>query len=195
MASDPARKPATFEDLRDLDRERAVEVMGGELVEKAAPTGEHGDAQAGITASLRGPFHRQSGEDPPGGWWIATEVLIELETHEIVRPDIVGWRRVRVPERPTGWPVRERPDWVCEVLSSSTAGRDLGPKMRLLHRHGVAHYWVADPVGRFLAVYRRAEEGYLLVLTAGPGEKVRAEPFGAVELDVGTFFGDDPLEG
>lgn len=194
MASDPARRPATFEDLRDLESEGAYEVLGGDIVEKSAPTGEHGDAQAGIAASLRGPFHRRRGDDPPGGWWLATEVLVELEPHELVRPDIVGWRRERVPDRPTGWPVRERPDWVCEVLSNTTVRRDLGPKMRLYHEHGVAHYWAADPAGRFLAVYRRTDEGYLLVLTAGPGEKVRAEPFDAVELDVGTFFGDEPLE-
>lgn len=193
MANEPARKRATFEDLRDLGPERAVEVLGGEVVEKAVPTGEHGDAQAGIVGSLRGPFHRKSGGDPPGGWWLATEVLIELERHELVRPDICGWRRERVPDRPTGCPVKTRPDWVCEVLSSSTARRDLGPKMQLLHRHGVAHYWTADPAARFLAVYRRTDDGYLLVLTAGPGEKVRVEPLEAVELDVGTFFGDEPL--
>jgi Uma2 family endonuclease len=191
--ADPAHRPATFDDLLALDPERGWEILAGDLVQKAAPTGEHADAQAGLAGALRGPFHRPGGGDPPGGWWILTEATVELESHELIQPDVAGWRRDRAPARPAGWPVRVRPDWVCEVLSPSTALRDLGPKMRLLHRHGVEHYWTVDPAARFLAVYRRTDEGYLLVLTAGPGERCRAEPFDAIELDVGTLFGEDPL--
>jgi Uma2 family endonuclease len=101
-----------------------AEVIDGEVVEKATPTFEHGDAQGAIVATFRPVFHRRSGGDPPGGWWIATELEVELAPHEVYRPDVVGWRRSRVPERPTGRPVRILPDWVCEILSASTARHD-----------------------------------------------------------------------
>ena len=44
---------------------------------------------------------------------------------------------------------------------------------------------------------RRTEPDYLIVLVASVGEAVRAEPFDAVELDVGELFdfGDEPAAG
>jgi len=127
----------------------------------------------------------------PGGWWLMTEVEVELETHEVFLPDITGWRRDRVPERPTGRPVRMRPDWVCEVLSPSTASRDQGHKHRTFHQCGVGHYWVVDPRVETLTVHRWHKDGYIVVLTADRSQTVKAEPFDAIELRVGLLFGDD----
>src|SRR5262249_32855999 len=114
------RHLATVEDLLGLAHERRFhEVIAGELVRKATPTGEHGAAQAALAGSRFGPFNRRPGGRLPGGWWFETEVEIELESHEIYRPDVAGWRRERVADRPTGTPVRIRPDWICEILSPS----------------------------------------------------------------------------
>jgi hypothetical protein len=44
-------------------------------------------------------------------------------------------------------------------------------------------------VERVLSVYRWQENGYVLALRAGAGDIVRAEPFEAVEIDVGDIFG------
>ena len=63
--------------------------------------------------------------------------------------------------------------------------------MRLYHAAEVPHYWLLDPRDETLAVYRWATEGYLHVLGARRGERVRAEPFDAVELTVGVLFGED----
>jgi Uma2 family endonuclease len=182
---------ATAADLVGLDR---AEVMAGEVHEKAAPSAEHGDAQRALAQILGGKFHRRGGGANPGGWWIMTEVEIELETHEVYVPDLAGWRRDTAPQRPTGRPVRIRPDWVCEILSPSTARRDQVGKQRTFHRCGVRHYWIVDPEREVLIVQRWAADGYLVVLTAAKGETVRAEPFDAVELAVGELFGDDPAD-
>lgn len=117
---------ATFVDLAALGDDRCAEIIGGAIVEKAAPSFEHGDAQSSLVAALKDPFQRRRGG--PGGWWIATEVEVELETHEVYRPDLVGWRRERVPERPRGRPIRIHPDWVCEVLSISNAENAMGER-------------------------------------------------------------------
>ena len=42
-----------------------------------------------------------------------------------------------------------------------------------------------------LRVHRWTSEGYLVVLNAHRGQRVRAEPFEAIELYVGVLFGDD----
>ncbi len=184
-----SHKPATFADLLLRDGV-PLEIIDGEIVEKASPTFEHADAQAGLTEAIRSRFHGPPGNDR-GGWWIVTECDVELEAHQVFRPDVVGWRRDRVPERPAGRPIRIIPDWVCEVLSPSNAETDLTKKLRVFQHHRVPHYLIVDPEHRVLTVFRWTEQGYLAALTAGIGEIVRAEPFEALELKVGALFGAD----
>jgi Uma2 family endonuclease len=194
--SEPAAKEgrATAADLAALPDDARAEVVAGEVVPRAAPSFEHGDAQRVLAQTLGPPFvNRGGGGDAPGGWWIGTEVEIELESHEVYVPDLVGWRRQRVPERPSGRPVRHRPDWVCEIISPSTASRDRVLKHRVFHRAGVPHYWIVDPDARTLTVHRHQADGYLVVLTADESDaRVRAEPFDAIELPLAVIFGADP---
>jgi Uma2 family endonuclease len=182
---------ATAEDLARLPLDVRAEIIDGAIVEKATPSAEHSDAQGEVIARLRGPFHRRPGGGHPGGWWILPEVESELDPQEVYRSDIAGWRRDRTPERPSGRPVKSKPDWVCEVLSASNASNDLVKKLRVYHRSQITHYWIVDPQNETLTVLRWTADGYLAALTAGPGDRVRAEPFEAVELPVGALFGGD----
>lgn len=188
-----AERHATIEDLLAIpEGERFHELVGGELIRKADPSGDHGGAQSGLVGWLQWPFQRPPGRGGPGGWWFATEVEVQLATGDVVRPDVAGWRRERVPERPTGFPVTHRPDWVCEVLSPSNASHDRVRKLGLYHRVEVPHYWIVDPREESLSVMRWSSDGYVTVLAARRGETVRAEPFDAIAIEVGTLFGDDP---
>ena len=45
-----------------------------------------------------------------------------------------------------------------------------------------------------LIVHRWGPRGYLVILTAGPGEVVRAEPFEATELRISVLFGIEDEE-
>lgn len=42
------------------------------------------------------------------------------------------------------------PDWVCEVLSRSTAIRDRTSKLAIYRRERGAHVWFVDPLARAL---------------------------------------------
>jgi len=185
----PAKRLATAADLYAIpERRRFHEIIGGELVQKAMPTMRHGHAQLGVGGPLREAYNRRPGARGPGGWWIVSEVEIQIEQHELYRPDLSGWRRERLPSMPQETPILVRPDWVCEVLSRSNAANDLVKKMRVYHRAGVPHYWIVDPDGETLTVYRFTAEGYLVALAAGRGDSVRAEPFGEVEIDLESLF-------
>jgi Uma2 family endonuclease len=76
-------------------------------------------------------------------------------------------------------------------LSASNEKRDLVDKLRVLHAHGVPHYWIMNPEDKTLVVHRWEPDGYLIILTAVAGEIIRAEPFESVVLRVATFFGDE----
>lgn len=188
----PTRRKASLDEFWAIPEARRFhELIGGELVEKASPSGEHGDAQAGVIAAVRGPFQRRTGGGSLGGWWIQTEVEVQL-VDDVVRPDVVGWRRETCPDRPVGFPILHRPDWVCEIVSPNHAANDTVTKLRLYHRNRIAFYWLVDPRASTLTAMRWGEEGYITVLSAERGEVVRAPPFEAIEIAVGTLFGDDP---
>lgn len=182
----------TVHDLLARPERPHAEVIAGEIVEKATPSADHANAQTGLIGYLAPRFHRSRGDDErPGGWWILTEALVELEPHEVYQPDVSGWRRNRVPERPRDTVIRLAADWVCEILSPSNARYDVVDKLRVYRRNGIAHYWIIDPTAETLTAYRLQDGEYVVALTARRGERVRAEPFAEVELAIGILFGDD----
>jgi Uma2 family endonuclease len=190
----PSGTPKTIEDWLALPHDARVELIDGEFVEKAAPTFQHGRAQGHTAGALVAPFDRRpGGPGGPGGWWIVTEVDILLDGR-IYRPDIAGWRR----EGATGAtqpfeqrPVAVRPAWICEVVSDSNRTTDTVTKLRRYHQAGVPHYWLIDQLERTLTVHRHTSDGYLVALRAAAGERVRAEPFHAIELAVSVLLGED----
>ena len=70
------RPLATAADLMDLDEQaNAREIIDGQIVEKAAPSPEHGSAQVALSGMLFTPFgSSERGGGGPGGWWLMSEV-------------------------------------------------------------------------------------------------------------------------
>ncbi len=181
-----ALRLATVADLLRAEADGfAAEIVDGVLAYKAMATWTHATIQGNLR-ELLGPARRRGG--PDGGWWILTEVTVSVGANQVYRPDVAGWRRANLPAPPTEFPFPIAPDWVCEVLSPSTTGRDLGAKREGYFRGNVGHYWVIDPPAGVLSVYRRTGEGYLLARTATRGERVALEPFDGVELDLDDLF-------
>jgi Uma2 family endonuclease len=48
---------------------------------------------------------------------------------------------------------RGAPDWIIEVLSPSTALKDMNSKRSLYEQHGVKEYWIIHPEDRWIMVY------------------------------------------
>jgi Uma2 family endonuclease len=80
------------------------------------------------------------------------------------------------------------PDWLCEILSPSTASHDNIVKRRYYAEIGVAHIWYIDPARRELEGCRLVEGKWLQLGVFGTDEKVRAEPFEAVEIDLAEWW-------
>ncbi len=187
---DPARKLATFADLAALGDGAHAEILDGVVVEAAPPLPEHGRAQRSVSRYIGGPFDDDDGRGGPGGWWILTEVDVELAAHQVVRPDLAGWRRERLP-RPWGRrPVTVTPDWICEIVSPARPAVDRVRKRALYAEHGVPFYWIVDPAARTLEALRldAAAHEWREVGAYDDASVARGAPFEAVELEVGRLF-------
>lgn len=183
--SEPAQRRATYDDLLAVPEGIVAELIGGELVTQPRPRGAHVRAASALGFDLGGPFDR--GRDGPGGWWILDEPELHLGADVLV-PDLAGYRRERLPHLPEGHAFVVTPDWVCELLSPSTARRDRLQKMRIYAQAGVRHAWLVDPALATLEVYRLEGTHWLLLGTYGSEDSVRAEPFDAIELSLGPIF-------
>ena len=190
--TDTAKRQACYKDLRALPENMVGEILGGELHATPRPAPRHARAYSSITGTLWGPFDH--GRGGPGGWWIIDEPELHLGGDVIV-PDIAGWRRSRMPTLPeTAW-FELAPDWVCEILSPSTANTDRAVKMPIYAREGVEHLWLVDPDARTLEAYHRQTDGHwLLLVTLKDDDGVRQPPFDAIEFPLSDLWADPPAE-
>ena len=185
--TEPAGKRARYDDLAALPEDARAEILAGSIVTLPAPRPRHSRVQRTLGRFVGGPYDDDDGFGGPGGWWIFLEVDIALGTDDVVRPDLAGWRRERLP-RPDERPMGVVPDWVCEVLSPSTAARDRGYKRDLYAHHGVDWYWLVDPVARTLEALELRDRRWLIAATHDDTAIARIPPFDAVELPVGRLF-------
>jgi len=190
MAGHPtSRRPAaTYEDLLAVPDHLVAEILDGELYTSPRPAPRHADASTGLGGALRGPFDR--GRGGPGGWRILGEPELHLG-RDVIVPDLAGWRRERMPQLPAEAHIAIAPDWVCEVLSPSTAAIDRVKKLTIYARESVSHVWLVDPLAQTLEVLRLDAGRWTLVGTWAGAESIRAEPFDALDLDL-TLLWDDP---
>lgn len=186
--ADPAKRKATWEDLLAYPEDVRVEILGGEIHTAPAPLPRHSKSQGSLRRFVGGPFDDDDGVGGPGGWWIFVEVDVRLDPHEIVRPDLSGWRRERLPSPGDVRPIDVVPDWVCEVTSPSTASRDRVTKRDLYRRFGVPYYWMVDPEARTLEALKRDGDRWVELGAWDDTATVRVEPFEAIELEVGRLF-------
>lgn len=175
---------ATYADIEALPPGVVGEIIDGVLYTQPRPAGPHSAAASDLGAELKVRFGRRtSGPSTPGGWIILDEPELHLADQVLV-PDIAGWRRSTMADVPQSHRFTTPPDWVCEVLSPSTAGKDRIRKLPLYARHKVGHAWLVDPLQHSLEVFRRHELGWLLVGTYEDEAAVSAEPFEDVEIEL-----------
>jgi len=185
-----AGKRATYDGLLALPEGQHAEIIGGVIVHPPSPLPRHGRAQRVLGRILGGAFDDDDGRGGPGGWWILPEVDVRLGPHDIVRPDIAGWHRDRLPDPWDVRPIDVVPDWICEVLSPSNVADDRVRKRRLYAEHAVPYYWLLDPSARTLEALRLdAPTGaWVEVGSYDDASVARIAPFEAIEIEVGRFF-------
>ena len=176
-----------YERLESLPEELTGEILNGQIHTQPRPTWRHARATARLDRTIGRRY--DDGDDGPGGWWI----VIEPEIHfvrdiEVIVPDLAGWRRDHMPEPPEGHRIEVVPDWVCEVLSPSTASKDREIKMPIYAKYGVPFIWLVDPRHRTLEAYRLGDGKWRQIVHAESDQVVSIPPFDALRLELITLW-------
>jgi len=182
----PATRQATYAEILALPQDVRAELLAGEILVLPAPRPRHSKPQRSLSAFIGKPFDDDDGFGGPGGWWIFIEVDVALGP-DVVRPDLAGWKRVRLPE-PDVRPMIVTPDWVCEILSESNEAHDRVTKRRLYAEHGIQHYWIVDPAARTLEAFVLEHGRWVDAGSFDEHATARIPPFEAVELAIGRIF-------
>lgn len=185
--ADPARRKASYEDVLSAPEHVIAEIIDGDLVLQPRPAARHSAVASALGEELGPPFKR--GRGGPGGWLILDEPELHLSL-DILVPDLAAWRRERLPRIGNEAYFELPPDWVCEVLSPSTEKRDRVSKLFVYARERVPNAWLINPSQRTLEVLRLTSEGWLTLAVHHDDQRVRAEPFDAVELDLSVLWMD-----
>ena len=185
----PTKRRATYQDILDAPADRIAEIVGGELRLSPRPACRATSVGSAIGGELYNPFGR--GRGGPGGWLVVDEPEIHV-ADEILVPDLAGWRRTRLPVVPEGSAFTLAPDWICEVLSPSTERLDRAEKLPTYAAWGVGHAWLVHPRHRTVEVLRLHEGKWLTLDVHRDDQRVRAEPFDAIELELANLWADLP---
>lgn len=183
--STPAARDATYEDLCQVPAHLVAQIIHGQLITLPRPAPKHARASSSLGGSLHPPM--DAGSDGPGGWWILDEPELHLG-RDILVPDLAGWRRERMPTLPETAFFELAPDWICEVLSPSTAQMDRVDKLGIYATHGVAHAWLVDPDARTLEVLSLSEGHWRLELALKESDAVCAPPFDAITFSLAALW-------
>lgn len=142
----------TYADYRTWPEEVRYELYDGEAWMMAGPSRIHQELVGGIYRQIADAL-----EGKPCRPYIApfdvrlpraNEADDQIDT--VVQPDIsVICDRSKLDDKGC----RGAPDWIIEVLSPATSGRDHITKRRLYERHGVREYWLVHPTDRVALVY------------------------------------------
>lgn len=191
MSTAPKVARATYADLDSVPPNQVGQIVFGVLHAQPRPAPKHALASSELGFELIGPFRR--GQGGPGGWIILDEPEIRIDDDALV-PDLAGWRTERMPEVPERSHITLAPDWVCDVLSPSTARIDRTDKLAIYAAWGVRHAWYVDPDARTLEVFAletlaSGATRWVIAATFSEADAVSAPPFDVHTWDLAMLWG------
>jgi Uma2 family endonuclease len=173
----------TYEDLKLIppDRNR-YEIVDGELFVTPAPRTLHQRIVGNVFAAL----HQHVRQHRLGEVFVAPYDVV-FATSTVLEPDVLFVSSARlhhIGEDNLSGP----PDLAVEVISESTKRLDREVKLKQYALYGVSEYWLVDPEGKNVEVFRLKEEGYELAKRLGFGDTLTSPLFPELKLAVASLW-------
>ena len=170
-----------------VEEDMKAEFINGEIIENSPAADEHTDSVMSL-GSLAYNFSnfQESGK-------VKTEKAMVSLTRNDYEPDIAFWRKEMAQNFKNGQTHYPAPDWICEVLSKGTAGRDRGIKFKDYAAHGVKEYWIVNPRKRTIEQYilEEEKEEYELLKKVTMGDWIESVVMIGFRIPVSAIFDTD----
>jgi Uma2 family endonuclease len=114
------------------------------------------------------------------------DVILRDDT--VLQPDLLFVSRERNAIIDPDGGIHGAPELVIEILSPSTAKRDLVVKRRLYSQHGVREYWIVDPKAESIELLTQQGEGLETWQRFERGSALTSPLFPDFRLDVARVF-------
>ena len=186
MRASPARVKLTYDDfLLFPDDGQRHELIDGEHYVTPSPHVKHQAVSGNLHFMIRSWL-----EQHPVGRIFYAPFDVVFTNVDVVEPDLLYLSDERATRFLTEKHVTGAPDLVIEIGSPGTRKRDETIKRRLYERTGVPEYWVVDPLGETIRVYRNQDGqfGRPLELTSEAGHVLTTPQFAGLELPLRKIF-------
>jgi len=117
-----------------------------------------------------------------GGSVFVAPLDIVLTDYDVVQPDVLLFMPEREHLLDMRKVTRHAPDLAIEIVSPGTSRNDRGRKLRLFERHGVREYWLVDPDGPSVEVYRHSGARLVLAVMARGSEPMESPLLPGLDL-------------
>ena len=159
MALPAEKERYTFADVLTWGEDERIEVINGEAVMMAPPLRVHQSVLSALFLQIGNYLQGKSCKVYPAPFAVRLfeedgDAPEDVDT--LLEPDITV---VCNPDKLDKYGCKGAPDMVIEILSPSTRRHDLAVKYRLYQRAGVREYWIVDPDGKTVQVFR-LEDGF-----------------------------------
>ncbi len=176
------KKKFTYEDYLKTPDDERYELIGGELLMTPSPVPKHQRISGKIEFELR----KFVAEHDVGEVFDAP-CDVHLDDENVVQPDILFISKDRlniIGEKN----IEHAPDLVIEILSESTAYRDLVQKKKLYSRFGVKEFWIVIPGEESIEIYILKDNTYLLYRTYSKHEILESPYLKGFKIELKGIF-------
>ena len=166
------------------------ELINGKVWKMApAPGAKHQRASFELTAEFSKVFRRQKCEVfvAPFDVFLTKTGEDELATDTVVEPDLCI---ICDPSKITERGCMGAPDLVVEILSPSTAKKDLNDKYKLYEQYGIPEYWVVFPREQSIEIFTLQNKKYERWILASKGDVIQSQLFDHLRFNIDDIFPD-----
>ncbi len=176
-----------YYDYTLLPEDKRYELIEGDLFMTLSPITLHQLVSMRLEHALSDHVHKKK-----SGLILVAPIDVVLSDEDVVQPDILFISRERkgiVGEKN----IQGAPDLVVEILSPTTADRDLVIKKKLYAKFAVKEYWICNPSAKTVEVMTWTDKGFKTVQVYPENGIVRSEILPDFSVPVSPLF-EEPFK-
>jgi len=172
-----------YEEIKDSQK---IEFINGEIIMQTPVKIEHDNISTNLLMILKAFVQKNN------LGYVGHEKMLIALTRNDYEPDICYWRKEKSDRFIQGQMKFPAPDFIVEVISSSTEIIDRTIKFEDYAYHGVQEYWIVDPNNKIVEQYILKNDKYELRAKTDTG-KIKLLSIPDLEIPIETIFNEKEI--